>query len=135
MFNQNINQNIFKRESSKINNFFLHTKQESSKTTFANEGSIKIETRVVTPKSSRSRISSKSFSSLTLYGSGLIYNKHWEDLQKGQVIGRFPDKLASKSRIDFEKWPNWNQLPEKDTLKDIEAVVVAYIMLYGILYV
>ena len=79
MFNQEFDcQNIFKRESSKIANtyffpsknqarlsiFLLHTKQESSKTTVAHEGSIKIETRGLTPKSSRSRISSKSCSSL-----------------------------------------------------------------------
>ena len=77
MSNQEFNsQNIFKRESSKIVdtylfpskivNFFLHTKQESSKTTVANEGSIKIDRRVLTPKSSRSRISSKSCSSLAV---------------------------------------------------------------------
>jgi hypothetical protein len=39
--------------------FCLPTKQESSKTTAAREGSIKNETRVLTPKSLRSRISSK----------------------------------------------------------------------------
>ena len=44
----------------------LHTKQDSSKTTVARGGSIKIETRVLTPKSSRSRFSSKSCSSLLL---------------------------------------------------------------------
>ena len=55
---------LTKQESSKIFNLFLHTKQESSKTKVAREGSIKIETRVLTPKSSRSRISSKSCSSL-----------------------------------------------------------------------
>ena len=55
---------LSKQESSKIVNLFLHTKQESSKTTIANEGSIKIETRILIPKSSRSRISSKSCSSL-----------------------------------------------------------------------
>jgi hypothetical protein len=55
---------LSKQESSKIVNFFLHTKQESIKTTVANESSIKIKPRVLTPKSSRSRISSKSCSSL-----------------------------------------------------------------------
>ena len=55
---------LTKQESSKISKIFLHTKQESSKTKVAREGSIKIETRVLTPKSSRSRFSSKSCSSL-----------------------------------------------------------------------
>ena len=40
----------------------IHTKKESSKTKVAREGLIKIETIVLTPKSSRSRISSKSCS-------------------------------------------------------------------------
>ena len=60
------------------------TKQESSKifyflfipsmTTVAREGSIKIETRVLTPKSLRSRISSKSkfwFATVKLIGEGV----------------------------------------------------------------
>jgi hypothetical protein len=51
MFNQEFNcQNIFKRELIKIINSFPHTKQESIKTTDANEGSIKIERKVLKPK-------------------------------------------------------------------------------------
>ena len=45
-------QNSFKQESSKNVLYFHHTKQESSKTTVAGEGSIKIEMQVLTPKSS-----------------------------------------------------------------------------------
>jgi hypothetical protein len=40
---------LTKQESSKIFKIFLHIKQESSKTTDAREGSIKINTRVLTP--------------------------------------------------------------------------------------
>jgi hypothetical protein len=76
LFNQEFNfQNIFKEESCEIKNtyllpikqdfhVFLHTKPESSKTKFARDSSIEIETRVLTPKSLRSIISSKSCSSL-----------------------------------------------------------------------
>jgi hypothetical protein len=56
---------LSKQESSKIFKKFLHTKQESSNTTVAREGSIKIKTRVLAPKSLRSRISSKPCSSLS----------------------------------------------------------------------
>jgi hypothetical protein len=79
-FNQELNcQNIVKQESSKIANtlfssstqesgkivnVFLHTQQESSKTTVAREGSIKIELNILTPKSLRSRMSIKSWSAL-----------------------------------------------------------------------
>jgi hypothetical protein len=66
LFSQEFNfQNIFKQESCEIKNtyllpikedfhIFLHTKQESSKTKFARDSSIEIETRVLTPKNLRS---------------------------------------------------------------------------------
>ena len=64
---------LAKQQSSKNVNYFLHTKQESSKTTIARKDSIKIKTRICTPTSVRSRISSKSSNQVRVGSWRTIY--------------------------------------------------------------